>query len=250
MPQFVYSRTQDHVDRLKALQAKGYVNLTDEELVEYTGYAALGAYNAADINRVETAVAEIAPLFGLALTTSTDRTYWTIPNKYADGFYTPLYLSNVVAIRDAALALDETLVFPVLPDSLDNLTWDLANNIEKTLYLAYLLHQTPTIALVSEKNKPNIDYEITISGITNGRVKSISLEYGYRPSANYSFTAPYSLDISKEDYDTMIGHTYVGTWKNIMASGIDGGSVTWRCRAVLTYNDLNGNTQTIYSDLV
>lgn len=137
MPQFIYNRTQDHVDRLKALQAKGYPNLTDDELAEYTGYAALGAYNATDINRVEAAVAEIASLYGLTLTTNTNRTYWTTPNRYAGGFYTTQYLNNVVAIRDAALALDGTLVFPDLPESMDNLTWELANNIEETLYLAY-----------------------------------------------------------------------------------------------------------------
>lgn len=137
MPQFVYNRTQDHVDRLKALQAKGYPNLTAEELVEYTGYAALGAYNATDINRVEAAVAEIAPLYGLTLTTNTSRTFWTLPNKYAGGFHAPTYLSNVVAIRDAALATYSDVTFPDLPESMDNLTWDLANNIEKVLYLAY-----------------------------------------------------------------------------------------------------------------
>lgn len=137
MPQFVFNRTQDQVNRLKALQKKCYVNLTEEERAEYSGYAALGAYNATDINRVEAAVAEIAPLYGLNLVTNTNRNYWTTPNKYAGGLHTPTYLSNVVAIRDAAFALDGTLVFPTLPDSMDNLTWELANNIEETLYIAY-----------------------------------------------------------------------------------------------------------------
>ena len=108
---------------------------------EYRGYAALGAYNHTDVNRVEAAVAEIAPMYGLSLNTATNRTYWTTPVQQAtpgaDDASMPTYLRNVVAIRNAALALNATLEFPDLPDSMDNLTWEIANNIEKVLYIAY-----------------------------------------------------------------------------------------------------------------
>ena len=141
MPEFVFDRTQKHVDRLKLLQKKGYANLSASELEEYTGYAALGAYNATDINRVEAAVAEIAPLYGLSLNTATNRTYWTTPVQQVtpnmDDASMPTYLSNIVKIRNAALAQNSSLEFPELPDSMDNLTWKLANNIEETLYIAY-----------------------------------------------------------------------------------------------------------------
>lgn len=136
MAEFVFNRTQDHVDRLKLLQKKGYENLTASELEEYRGFAALGAYNYTDINRVEAAVAEIAPLYGLELTTVTNHGFWIIPNKDSGGFHTTRYLSNVVAIRDAALARNSSLEFPPLPESMDYLTWETANNIEKTLFIA------------------------------------------------------------------------------------------------------------------
>ena len=137
MPEFVYNRTQRHVDRLKLLQRKGYAKLSASEREEYHGYAALGAYNYTDINRVEAAVAEIAPKYGLAPTTVTNRTYWTIPTMSIDGFNAVRYLSNVVAIRDAAIYATPSLKMPTLPASMSRLTWDMANNIEETLHIAY-----------------------------------------------------------------------------------------------------------------
>lgn len=137
MPEFVYNRTQRHVDRLKLLQRKGYAKLSASEREEYHGYAALGAYNYTDVNRVEAAVAEIAPKYGLVLTTAMNRTYWTIPTMNIDGFDANRYLSNVVTIRDAAIYTNRALKFPALPDSMNHLTWDKANNIEETLHIAY-----------------------------------------------------------------------------------------------------------------
>ena len=153
MAEFVFNRTQNHVDRLKLLQKKGYANLSATELEEYRGYAALGAYNYTDINRVEAAVTEIAPLYGLTLNTATNRTYWTTPVQLVtpsmDDVSMPTYLSNVVKIRDAALAVNGALEFPELPDSMDNLTWELANNIEETLYIAY--KNAPTVSVTMAK---------------------------------------------------------------------------------------------------
>lgn len=137
MPEFVYNRTQRHVDRLKLLQRKGYANLSTSEREEYHGYAALGAYNYTDINRVEAAVAEIAPKYGLAPTTVKNRTYWTIPTTTIDGFNATQYLKNVVDIRDAAIYATPSLKMPTLPTSMSRLTWDMANNIEETLHIAY-----------------------------------------------------------------------------------------------------------------
>ena len=129
MAEFVYNRTIDHVQRLKKLQEKGYENLTDSEKAEYHGAAALGAYNVSDLNRVESAVAELAPKFGLTLTTKTDWSYSSVPTRSSMS----RYLSNVVKLRNAALTIDETLVFPTLPSDIIYLTWEGANNIEKTL---------------------------------------------------------------------------------------------------------------------
>ena len=138
---FIYNRTQNHVDRLKQLRAKGYENLTASERADYAEYASLGAYNSSDLNRVESAVGTIATALGLTLTT---RTWgmWVSPTA-AD---MDRYLGNVVAVRDAALARDATLEFPALPISMEYLTFEGANNIEKILEIVYnMAGQMPTI---------------------------------------------------------------------------------------------------------
>jgi hypothetical protein len=43
----------------------------------------------------------------------------------------------VAAIRDAVLAMDSTIEFPTLPGSMNHLTFDGANNIERILEIAY-----------------------------------------------------------------------------------------------------------------
>lgn len=129
MIEFVTDRTQHHVERLKKLQSIGWENLSDSQKREYQGYAAKGAYNYVDINRVEEAVAEIAPMLGLTLTTSTSWTNWSIIRGNLDR-----YLNNVKAIRDACPG---ELGFPSLPDSMNYLTYEGANNIEKVLEIAY-----------------------------------------------------------------------------------------------------------------
>ena len=128
MAVFIYNRTQNHVDRLKWLRAKGYENLTASEKAEYADSARLGAYNATDLNRVESAVDELSLAFGLTLVTQRWGS-WASPTV-AD---MDRYLSNVVTLRDAALATDSTLEFPTLPSSMSHLTYEGANNIEKTL---------------------------------------------------------------------------------------------------------------------
>ena len=104
--------------------------MTPSEKLAWRGDAAKGAYNYTDLNRVESAVAEIAPLFDLSLTTKTDWVLWDIPVK-AD---MDRYLSNVVEIRDACPG---NVTFPTLPDSMNHLTFQYANNIEKVLEIAY-----------------------------------------------------------------------------------------------------------------
>lgn len=85
--------------------------------------ATKGAYNFSDLNRVERAVRDIAEILGLTLVTKTDWTVWDIPTK------TDLkrYLGNVRLLQDAC---GETTV---LPESLNNLTYTVANEIEAVL---------------------------------------------------------------------------------------------------------------------
>ena len=92
--------------------------------------ATKGAYNYSDLNRVERAVSEIADLVGLSLTTKTDWAMWDIP-KSADMVR---YLNNVAVIRD--LITNKSGV-PETPNSMNNLTYNGANDIEKILLAAY-----------------------------------------------------------------------------------------------------------------
>jgi hypothetical protein len=85
--------------------------------------ATKGAYNYSDLNRVERAVKEISNTRGLSLTTKTDWAMWDIPRK-SD---MKRYLDNVKTI---AFVIGSDIE---LPDSMDKLTYEMANNIEKVL---------------------------------------------------------------------------------------------------------------------
>lgn len=101
---------------------------------EYTPYteilptlATKGAYNYSDLNRVERAVEEISERLGLGLTTNTYWAMWDIPTESDMA----RYINNV---RKIATAIGSTIV---LPDSMNKLTYETANNIEKILLEAY-----------------------------------------------------------------------------------------------------------------
>lgn len=138
MIELVTDRTQHHVARLKQLRSIGWNNMSESQKTEYRGYAAKGAYNYTDLNRVESAVAEISQMLGLGLVTNVYWTYQSIPSRATPGSALDVdrYLNNVVAIRDACAALTDE-EFPPLPTSMDKLTYEGANNIEKVLEIAY-----------------------------------------------------------------------------------------------------------------
>ena len=128
--EFITDRSYAHVSRLKKLQSIGWNNMSESQKTEYQGYATKGAYNYTDLNRVETAVAELATMLGLTLTTKTD---WGMVDEPSLSDM-ERYLGNVAAIRDAYPGDAE---FPALPDSMDYLTYEGANNIEKVLEIVY-----------------------------------------------------------------------------------------------------------------
>lgn len=131
MLNLITDRTYAHVELLKKLNKKAYNNMTTDEKNSWvSGEAAKGAYNYTDLNRVESAVAEIADVFGLNLTTKTDWTLSDIPDQVD----MERYLANVVAIRDACPG---DVTFPPLPNSMNGLNYQGANNIEKVLEIAY-----------------------------------------------------------------------------------------------------------------
>ena len=96
-----------------------------------------GIYGYADLNRVETAVGEIAMLFpildiALDLKIKTD---WGLPGKFSVAVWPVTsqmqrYLGNVSAIKSAF-----GLTVPI-PSTMEKLTWTGANNIEKVLQVA------------------------------------------------------------------------------------------------------------------
>lgn len=133
MAQFITDRSQYHIELLKRLRKKRWVDMTSSERDLWYGEAAKGAYNHMDLNRVETAVAELANKFSLTLTTKTNWTVWDIP------LATDMsrYLSNVVAIRNHCATLGSVSNFPTLPTNMNALSLEGANNIEKVLELAY-----------------------------------------------------------------------------------------------------------------
>lgn len=97
-----------------------------------------GTYSHTDLNRVESAVEEIAAMvtalgFALVLNTKTD---WALPENFSVSSWPVAsqmerYLQNVSSIK-------KTLSIPTqLPESMDDLDWQSANNIEKVLKTAY-----------------------------------------------------------------------------------------------------------------
>ena len=130
MVELVIDRSQSHVNLLKSLRKKPWSSMSEDEQSAWYDEAAKGGYNYTDLNRVETAVAELAGQLGLTLTTKTNWTCWDRPVQ-SD---MERYLGNVVAIRDACSA---DLDFPTLPSTMSGLTYSGANSIEKVLLMVY-----------------------------------------------------------------------------------------------------------------
>lgn len=91
--------------------------------------ATKGAYNYSDLNRVERAVSEIAERAGLYLTTKTYWTMWDVPTEEDMN----RYLGNI-----SAIAQHYGITISV-PTSMNNFTYEQANNIELILSAAYQL---------------------------------------------------------------------------------------------------------------
>lgn len=150
----ITDRTQADLNRAKQLAAIGYANMTDAEKAEWDGNLK-GAYNANDMNRVESAVLYLVGVlkelpqelrdYAAELGVSFDR-FFDVP-YYADGLNLTVkntwqvgeipsreeksrYLSNVVELR-------RTIDYETddLPGSMDGLTVGGANAIEKALLL-------------------------------------------------------------------------------------------------------------------
>jgi hypothetical protein len=126
MVELITDRTQQHVDLLKALQKIGWDNLNSEQREQWYGEAAKGAYNHTDLNRVESAVAELAEILGIELTTKTDWGVWDLPT-HSD---MKRYLDNVEVIKNAVWGGAN---LPHVPYHANGLTYEDANTIENIL---------------------------------------------------------------------------------------------------------------------
>lgn len=127
----ITDRTQFDVDRVNALAAKGWAKMTENERAEWSA-GLKGAYNATDLNRVQSAVRHIRDRFdelGYSVNLSEQRT-WTQQDapSMAD---LRKYLDDIKAIRNVFTLLRTT---PAVPDSMARLTYIKANAIEQILH--------------------------------------------------------------------------------------------------------------------
>lgn len=125
----ITDRTSADVQRVKELAAKGYANMSNNEKLEWID-GLKGAYNAADLNRVGQACADLyTALTGAGYAVSgyvALKTDWTNSDRPTKAQLTT-YLSTVSAIKAVLPAVTD------LPSTMKSLTYEGANNIEKLL---------------------------------------------------------------------------------------------------------------------
>ena len=126
----VTDRTQFDVDRVNALAKKGWAKMTASERDEWSA-GLKGAYNATDLNRVQSAARYIKDRFetyGYNVSLSDQRT-WTQKDTptMAD---LRKYLDDIASIRSVFTLLKTT---PAVPSSMDQFTYIKANAIEQIL---------------------------------------------------------------------------------------------------------------------
>ena len=127
----IYDRTAADVAEAKRICTKVQLGevLTEAEQTAY--FAGLrGSYNASDMNRVESAVAELSVALNAAGYANI-----TIPREWSDGEIVTAakwaqYLANVQTLVDAYYTLAGS---PALPAASDRLSFDGANAIERIL---------------------------------------------------------------------------------------------------------------------
>lgn len=207
----IYDRTQTDVNKIKALNAKGWANMTADEKAYYLSGVVKGAYNAADINRVSTAQVALKEYFntlpselreyrkaaidGVIASLEYDGRYydfggdvlpknleevsyecpveieavktdWTAkdyPGTVADEdnniYDIGYYLANVDILREVL-----QITAPGTPESLENLTYIKANDIEKILaeiYNAYTAYRAGKRAAIDEAKETKIKEQHT-----------------------------------------------------------------------------------------
>lgn len=128
--QLITDRTKADVERAATLSAKGMANMTAGELEEYLS-GLKGAYNASDLNRVESAVKYIADRFTVVgMFPEVDVHVLWDRSMYPEPAEMERYLTNISTLR-ALLPMAEDV--PQVPPDMDKLNYEEANDIEKIL---------------------------------------------------------------------------------------------------------------------
>lgn len=126
----ITDRTQADYEKAVSLAEKGLSGMPAEELTEYLA-GMKGAYNASDLNRVGQALKYLQEElngYGYAVTVN-PKTNWTVSDIPTPAQMTA-YLSYVSAIRGVLEVFKST---PQVPGTMQKLTWQRANDIEKIL---------------------------------------------------------------------------------------------------------------------
>lgn len=128
LPWFVYDRTQADAERVKALAATGWDAMSAEERSEWMA-GMKGAFNKADIKRIENNCSIIAQLLNIPMLTYKDN----LPEFPTVKYFSDM-LQNVSAIREAGTVNKNT---PAVPDMPVN-TWQKLNAVEQILHDVYM----------------------------------------------------------------------------------------------------------------
>lgn len=138
MDTLITDRTQSDVDALKALKALDHADMTDAQRAEWARNSK-GSYNASDLNRVGEACAylyELITTMGYAVPGYTPlKTDWyeeaddTPPDSgnRPDAAKMTAYITTIEALKSVWNAAQ------AIPESMNRLTYEGANNIEKLL---------------------------------------------------------------------------------------------------------------------
>lgn len=131
MIELITDRTESDVERAQELISRGFSNLTDEEVAEFLN-GLKGAYNASDLNRVESAVNYVKDRFAII---GYDALNFIIKNTWSKNDFMKTedakrYFDNVKKLREQFTMPPGT---PVVPDDMENFTFEEANNIERIL---------------------------------------------------------------------------------------------------------------------
>lgn len=128
----IVDRTENDVAYAQQLNAAKLSLMTPEQITEYLN-GLKGAYNANDLNRVETAIEyliERLKTVGHYLELST-KTVWEI-SEYVTKSDSERYLGNVAIIKSCFATPSD---MPEVPTDLDKLTFQEANDIEQIILM-------------------------------------------------------------------------------------------------------------------